>query len=119
MGRHSKIHDDTTTVDVIPLVEKPMDSTQLPQQLVDKVNHHFTPMFKGMDHTDQISAQPDIDGDIKLTDSEMLKWRKRFVFALWALVALGCVLGTLSLAMWLVDYGHGCPAPRGVFPSKP
>jgi len=111
VGRHSHPGEDSEVIDI----------AELPQQVIDEVAKAlpFTPMFKGLDHqTDELPQVEDEAEESPDTShcehhDQLLKQRKRFVTALWAIFILALVLGGLFLAIELTHYAQGgCPAPR-------
>ena len=140
MGRHSKFDDDTTTVDVIPVVpEEAKVEIVTPEELIQmktaqpEPRHRLEFMFKGFHHTDELPKVSDLlttddveqlreqvseSDDEQARHAQLLKQRERFIVALWALFLLGLILGGLCLAIWLTDYSHGgCPVLRPGLPA--
>jgi hypothetical protein len=126
MGRHSVPVEQDDTDTVIDVIEVPEDAPLgRHEQLRDHQRMYYGPDPHATDVLPKTPAQEltetmaDELNDLIAADTptedaqhqELIRWRKRFVYVLWALFVLGLVLGGLCLAIALVQYTNGCPAP--------
>ena len=125
MGRHSipfEADDTDTVIDVMEVPEDAPIGRHEQQRMYYGPDPHATDVLPKTTVQELTEVMADelnelIAADTAATDDakhqELIRWRKRFVFVLWALFALGVILGGLCLAIFITRYTNGgCPDVR-------
>jgi hypothetical protein len=123
MGRHSIPFEDEDIPTIIDVIEVPDDmllSRHEQQRMYYGPDPHATDVLPKTPAQELLTeVMADELNDLIAADTtddpkhqELIRWRKRFVFVLWALFILGLMLGGLCLAIALMQYTNGCPASR-------